>query len=166
MQANFLKSFFTKLTSKSERKDTKKVFSPRSYSSFLRAAALDIDWPLRGAIAYGECVMDRNTRTFIGQPIIDAYELEESQKWIGTAFHESVVNHSSLKKGILQLDEVIQYNIPVKAGIKSTSYALNWYAYGSNSEAILNKHIGMAYSTKVTTYYKNTLKYVLSESGK
>jgi hypothetical protein len=78
------------------------------------AAAVDVGWPLRGALAYGECVLDRDTRTFIGQPIIDAYKTEEIQQWIGASLHRSVHNHPSMGERILRLEDIVAYDVPPK----------------------------------------------------
>lgn len=56
---------------------------------FLRALQSGI--VLRGAIAKGQVTADFKNSIFFGQPIIDAYRLEESQQWYGIAFHSSTV---------------------------------------------------------------------------
>jgi len=49
--------------------------------------------PLRGGIAFGECIISIDAQgrnhEIIGQPIVDAYLVEEAQDWVGVAFHSS-----------------------------------------------------------------------------
>lgn len=46
--------------------------------------------PLKGAIAYGEIVVDLEKNLFCGQPITDAYLLEEDLQYMGIVVHHSV----------------------------------------------------------------------------
>ena len=45
--------------------------------------------PLKGAIAYGNIVVDLKRNLFCGKPIIDAYLLEEDLQYMGVVFHHS-----------------------------------------------------------------------------
>ena len=45
--------------------------------------------PLKGAIAYGMIVVDDKQNLFCGQPIIDAYLLEEELQYMGVVFHHT-----------------------------------------------------------------------------
>ncbi len=45
--------------------------------------------PLKGAIAYGDIVVDDDENLFCGQPIIDAYLLEEDLQYMGIVFHHT-----------------------------------------------------------------------------
>lgn len=45
--------------------------------------------PLKGAIAFGHIVVDEKTNLFCGQPIIDAYLLEEDLQYMGVVFHHT-----------------------------------------------------------------------------
>ncbi len=46
--------------------------------------------PLRGAIAFGDAVMDRQRGIFLGHPIIEAARAESSQRWCGCGFGPSL----------------------------------------------------------------------------
>lgn len=59
------------------------------WCAFLLAHSVDVGLPLRGAVAYGDCVCIPTRGVFFGQPIVDAYLLESRQDWIGVALHES-----------------------------------------------------------------------------
>lgn len=124
--------------------------------------------PLRGGIAFGECIIDIDEEgrdnKFIGQLIVDAYLLSEAQDWIGIVFH------SSCLKFLEEIPEprVKEYSkIPfikkrlkkIKNG-KQTNYSLEWCARPKNviEEMLLelksNKH-----SKKIIKKFERTLKY-------
>ena len=54
--------------------------------------ALRKEIPLKGAIAYGNIVVDDVHNLFCGQPIIDAYLLEEDLQYMGVVFHHTFEN--------------------------------------------------------------------------
>ena len=129
-------------------------------AAYLVAAAIDMRWPLRGALAYGECVLDRASRTFIGQPIIDAYEVEQSQEWVGAAVSSSVIAHPLLGTPISRLEDVVEYSVPVKPKCQQLNYALHWCPYSSLAREQLETMKAAAPEDK-KRYYENALKYVL-----
>jgi hypothetical protein len=45
---------------------------------------------MRGAIAHGAFFADPESNAYVGRALIDAYELEEAQDWLGLSFHNSV----------------------------------------------------------------------------
>ncbi|PYP85853.1 MAG: hypothetical protein DMF61_14935 [Blastocatellia bacterium AA13] len=50
------------------------------------AAALQMEMPLRGAIALGPAELDKDANVYLGEPLIEAARLESQQEWIGAAF--------------------------------------------------------------------------------
>ena len=82
--------------------------------------------PLRFGIAYGECEMDIGAQIFVGKPIVDAYQTESNQEWIGGAFHKSCYSapYFDLMKN---LNFAISYNIPIKGEKEhKLEFAVNW----------------------------------------
>jgi hypothetical protein len=51
----------------------------------LIALALINGVPLRGGLALGECYINPAKQLAVGQPIVDAYLLEQEQEWLGAA---------------------------------------------------------------------------------
>ncbi len=51
---------------------------------------IEMNLPLRGTITYGDLILDKPTNTFIGEPIIEAHNIEVNQDWIGVSFGKSV----------------------------------------------------------------------------
>lgn len=50
---------------------------------------LEFELPLRGAIAVGEAVLERDTGMFLGQPLVEVARTERIQQWIGASFGPS-----------------------------------------------------------------------------
>lgn len=48
-------------------------------------------FPLRIGIAFGDCVIEPDKSIFLGQPLVDAFETERRQQWIGAVCHPSCI---------------------------------------------------------------------------
>lgn len=60
-----------------------------TYVKRVMRMALRAEIPLKGAVAYGDIVVDEKQNLFCGQPIIDAYLLEEDLQYMGVVFHHT-----------------------------------------------------------------------------
>lgn len=60
-----------------------------SYVKKVMRIALRKEIPLKGAIAFGDIVVDDDVNLFYGQPIIDAYLLEEDLQYMGIVCHHT-----------------------------------------------------------------------------
>lgn len=109
--------------------------------------ALRLGLPLRGGIAFGDCVINRSRQTFLGQAIVDAYLTESRQDWVGVALHDSMfdfvprpVEESEVKQAVYvrQLDDerdrvehlhwwprLVRWPVPTKSG-PSLEWTINW----------------------------------------
>ena len=47
-------------------------------------------FPPRGAVSFGEMFVDINRHMFLGKALVDAYNLEKQQDWIGCALSNSI----------------------------------------------------------------------------
>lgn len=94
---------------------------------------------IRGALAYGEAVIDSLNLLFAGLPIVEAHELEQRQQWSGAALAPSAVERlpSNVKNGLLTGWPIVQYDVPVKAGGIIPKWAINW-TYGVHPGFCLN----------------------------
>lgn len=80
--------------------------------------------PLRGAISFGATFVDANTGIVVGQPVIDAYRLEQAQEWIGVALHPTCSNRSQHKEASFF---IVRYSPPLKPTASDTpSVTLDW----------------------------------------
>ena len=99
--------------------------------------ALKLGIVFKGAYAEGKVVVDRENHICFGQPIIDAYLLEENQTWFGIACHKSVKSISENKVDVAQFvdgkEKIVQikpifitYNVPLKCGTEKL-IAFAWF---------------------------------------
>ena len=93
---------------------------------FLVAKTL-AEMPLRIGIACGSCVIDPVNDIFIGVPIVDAYETESMQEWVGGAYHDSCEQLPGFLEWLCNKGTAVQYPVPVKPSTpRQLRYALNW----------------------------------------
>lgn len=50
---------------------------------------LELELPLRGAIAVGEAILDTDSGVYLGAPLVEVARTERSQQWIGASFGPS-----------------------------------------------------------------------------
>jgi hypothetical protein len=94
-----------------------------SYVSILFGLALHEGLALRVGVAYGDCIVEPDAGLYVGRPIVDAYETEQVQDWVGVACHASCFEcpHSRnlCMRGAAngwQVGPLIEYDIPIKSG--------------------------------------------------
>jgi len=94
--------------------------------------------PLRVGIGFGESYIDITKGIIAGQAIIDAYEAEKVQEWVGGAVHPNcpieliAESHGS---------PIIRYPVPVKETVKENDkinldFALDWTSLAVTHEVI------------------------------
>lgn len=95
-------------------------------SSWLFAQAIKAGIPLKGAISHGEMSVNISRQIFFGQPLIDAYLLEEDIAFYGIVIHntlEKILNQFS--ETLIGKDKYADFLIPFKSG-KINHYILDW----------------------------------------
>ncbi len=119
---------------------------------------------IRGGISYGDMFIDRNESIFVGTALIEAYDLEINQEWVGITIHENVVNaFPQIFNGDLQFAEYlnylfVRYPVPMKHGEVKSLYTVNWrwnLIIQKGIRSLLEDPIEWAAKTKID----NTLKY-------
>lgn len=88
--------------------------------------AIEMGFPIRGAISYGEALVCREPVVFIGPAVVEAFEHERSQEWAGACLAPSLESHfdePGLLEGLFPL--VFPYLVPMKGG-SIKRYAVNW----------------------------------------
>lgn len=134
---------------------------------FLRALSSGI--PVRGAIAVGNVTADIDNSIYFGQPIIDAYLLEEDQKWYGVVEHEDVsAMHRSDEKDIEDIPQLGPEHIPTtesfivprKSG-DAEMIAVNWPVIADSYESIriMLSRYEHKDNEKLNSYYRKTLEF-------
>ena len=68
--------------------------------------------PHKGAIAFGQMTLDIDNSIFFGQPLVDAYLLQEELKFYGIAVHGTAEKNEE----IFDDESIFEYNCPFKNG--------------------------------------------------
>jgi hypothetical protein len=71
---------------------------------------------IRGGISFGKAYIDEAESVFVGNPIVEAYQLEKKQQWAGVALTQSAVAKipERARSGHLADWWVIPYDVPLK----------------------------------------------------
>jgi hypothetical protein len=72
--------------------------------------------PHKGSIAYGKMTLDKKNSIFFGQPLIDAYLLQEELNFYGIIIHASAEKKMKRKKYNCNMSFVQDYLCPLKNG--------------------------------------------------
>lgn len=124
----------------------------------LMCHSLEVDMPLRGAIAMGQAIIDGDRRVFLGQPIIDASLLEHDQTFIGVGITKSFVNQVIPKRFLLQFDSHLKDKSNTLFGGQVLDWPRHWRkTRGYDLSKLVN---GFNTSSKYASYYKNTLEQI------
>jgi hypothetical protein len=138
------------------------------HAAFLMRKSVELGIPIKGSIAHGKFTADFDKSLFFGQPLIDAYLLEEE------LFLYSIVLHHSFESFLIQKkyngkifrenDRWFKYLTPFKNG-KSKHYHVNWlfYLLNTDPEKIkdFEKYMDNFYNTvsgKTRIYVDNTIE--------
>ena len=93
---------------------------------WLFSQALKDGIPMKGAIAFGEMSVNISSQIFFGQPLIDAYLLEEEVNYYGITIHDTVERYFGENNVSNEIKEhYIDCLTPLKSG-KINHLNLNW----------------------------------------
>lgn len=102
------------------------------YAWRLSQSFIAFQMPLRGGIAFGELHSNPLRNICLGRALTTAYDLEQSQAWIGAAIHSSVeeafpeiLSPDNEYRGLLD-DIFLRYPVPMKDGTFQRLRTLNW----------------------------------------
>ncbi|GHT30148.1 hypothetical protein AGMMS49574_08970 [Bacteroidia bacterium] len=129
---------------------------------FLFHSFLKKDFLIKGGMAYGDISLDRDKQLYFGQPIIDAYLLEEDVNYIGVAAHNTIdIYRQKIEKDnkfYLLLSQLIcDGKTPLKSGFITHSN-LNWFPKlvgNENLEGKIREDIVNEIITNLKKYYLN-----------
>ena len=95
-------------------------------TSWLFANAIESGIPLKGAISHGELSVNISRQIFFGQPLIDAYLLEEEVEFYGIVIHNTVEKIlNELNTSLISIEKYKDCVVPLKSG-KIQHYILDW----------------------------------------
>lgn len=136
-------------------------------SAYLYRKCIELNIPIKGCISYGKFTADFDKSIFFGQPLIDAYLLQEELSIYSIVLHHSFESHLV---GQTYGEEIFPNNVrwtkhltPFKNG-RSNHYHLNWCFYERNEDYkllgqkrdLLNKFYSTV-SGRTRSYVDNTL---------
>lgn len=122
--------------------------------------------PLRGTLSIGEAILDNESGTYLGEPIIEAAKTEKFQKWIGVSFGRSFTR-SELNEGFY-LNTVLPYKSHYKEDVKGdekdycTGMVVDWPRRWRESRRSDIKPLVSALDTDpdFSDYYERTLRFI------
>jgi hypothetical protein len=130
------------------------------YCASLVAESIQIGLPLRGGIAWGQCVIMPRRGAFIGEPIVAAYQTEQAQDWAGLAVHESALFLLDRSQSLHSLP--VKYPVPWKPQRSGAEWTLDWprtvskpVAYRAMLRDVVAAHRGSEHEAK----WLNTWRY-------
>jgi hypothetical protein len=107
--------------------------SYEAFSSMLRVCAefmnVVICGPsrmIRGAIAHGDFYADPENHAYVGKALIDAYELEEKQVWLGLSLHDNVVDSDNFIRAQEDFPNLIVKSLVSLKDSEKKPFCLNW----------------------------------------
>lgn len=97
-------------------------------------------YPIRGAIALGKYNTKNNI--MIGPGIDECASWHETCNWIGVHFTPSAELHLKLiqqNRNNNDMQNIVNYNVPVKNGYPKVSYCVNWKVNNNDFTNLMNK---------------------------
>jgi hypothetical protein len=98
---------------------------------YLFSKAISHGIALKGGIAHGEISINKSEQIYFGQPIIDAYLIEEDVNYLGVTCHNSIdaylkANNSNVDSSTLIGGLLFETSTPLKCG-KIVHFNLDWF---------------------------------------
>ena len=118
--------------------------------------ALTFSAPVRGALAYGDCIIEPSKGIYIGYPIVEALAAEKAQEWIGIGVLSRAGDVLSGVGG------VVEYKVPLKPDRQlCLSHAIAWHWADDDPTApgIRVQRLLQVVSDKHRAKYQNTLAF-------
>lgn len=127
----------------------------------LFVAANENRLPLRGSITVGDIIISDDL--VIGKPIVDAYEMEQKQEWIGCWVSRNALELLSKEafEEHIKKRAIVEYEIPLKKGNVEKMFAYNWtdsYPFRKGNFTILNKRDRIDWA--VERKHRNTWEFI------
>lgn len=136
-----------------------------SFSSLIADAicfGIEIELPLRGAIAVGHAELDSNEGIYIGNPLVEAARTEVAQRWIGASFGPSF-SDPDFNKGF-HLHTILPYKSHYKQADNkhATGMTIDWPRHWRETRktGIEPLIAAMDIEPDYSRYYSNTQKYI------
>lgn len=124
--------------------------------------SISIGLPIKGAIAKGVCTATTGDKLlYFGQPIIDAFKLEENIVIYGVAIHNTAEQEALFLAKKTGTDLVYDYKVVLKNAV-SKHYLLNWYGNQADDTINMLINIRLTVSDAPRRYIDNTIDAINS----
>lgn len=129
-----------------------------TYAWRMMQIALAMDFPMRGAITYGDIYAEQSRGIFIGDSIVNAAIWESKQDWMGAVVDKTAIErYHSIFEGDDLFPQIYRtllptYPVPLKDGSVDIQNVINWrlniisqqgikalFQYDANDEAVDRK---------------------------
>lgn len=133
--------------------------------NWLFSKSIEKSIPLKGGIAHGEISINKSSQVYFGQPIIDAYLLEEEVNYFGVVAHNSIDSYIHKNNINNKRKWWFEDETPLKCGMIN-HINLNWFKLiKEDNKSSKDVVIGKINAFKITVsgsprrYVDNTLKF-------
>lgn len=126
--------------------------------------------PHKGSIAYGKMTFDTDNSIFFGQPLIDAYHLQEELNFYGIICHATAeMKIEELRKENTTVMLMLNYACPLKGGVSRHLTVFPMSLYMATESEVEPTHIHFLAAVKslyfqtsgyLRKYIENTEKYL------
>jgi hypothetical protein len=134
---NFSDTFLTNTRNKDDNNFQTLLYACDALFLAVNEAAQNNNIAIRGAISSGEIISVEGV--LVGQPIIEAFEKEKQQEWIGCWIGADCLNEGQFKEYICD-KSIVEYSIPFKYGKAKNCYAFNWVKSIAHKYKVGNKN--------------------------
>lgn len=135
---NFSDTFLTNTRNKDDNNFQTLLYACDALFLGVNEAAQNNNIAIRGAITSGEIISVEGV--LMGQPIIEAFEKEKQQEWIGCWITDRCLNRNQLDEYICD-KSIVEYDIPLKENeIVKNCYAFNWVKSIANKYKVDKKN--------------------------
>ena len=135
-------------------------------SSQIVSKSISIGLPIKGAIAKGICTATTGEKLlYFGQPIIDAFKLEENIVIYGVAIHNTAEQEAIALVNRYESKYLYDYKVTLKSA-SSKHFILNWYGDQIDESMTLLTNIRKTVSDAPRRYIDNTIDAIIFLRGK
>lgn len=123
---------------------------------------LETELPLRGAIAIGDAILDKDSGIFLGEPLVEVARTERTQQWVGASFGPSFAK-PGFNDGF-QLHTILPYKSHYKdrANEYATGITVDWprrWREGRKTDPRLTLR-SLDRDPAFSTYYSRTESFI------
>lgn len=132
-------------------------------AGWLMGSCFEKKIPIKGAISFGKFTADFEHSIYFGQPLIDAYELQNELLLYGCIVDHTIESYLH-RKNMLEVfydSGLKKMSVPLKSG-RVNHYLLDWF-HASRHHGSRKKQVDSFYKTvsgKPRIYVDNTMEYI------